>query len=69
MIVDGDEEEDNDDQYRSMFSECDDIAMKDNEEEGGEERAPDDAWASMVPTSSFELSSAFKLFHSINEQV
>ncbi|KAK1611870.1 hypothetical protein QYE76_035543 [Lolium multiflorum] len=42
MMEDGDEEEDNDDQYRSMFSECDDTAMDDNEEEGGEERASDD---------------------------
>ncbi|KAK1668905.1 hypothetical protein QYE76_057064 [Lolium multiflorum] len=37
MMEDGDEEEDNDDQYRSMFSECNDTAMDDNEEEGGEE--------------------------------
>ncbi|KAK1662429.1 hypothetical protein QYE76_050588 [Lolium multiflorum] len=42
MMEDGDEEEDNDDQYRSMFSECDDTAMEDNEEEGGEEQAADD---------------------------
>ncbi|KAK1605546.1 hypothetical protein QYE76_029219 [Lolium multiflorum] len=42
MMEDGDEEEDNDDQYRSMFSECDDTAMDDNEEEGGEEQASDD---------------------------
>ena len=31
MMEDGDEEEDNDDQYRSMFSECYDTAMEDNE--------------------------------------
>ncbi|KAK1609987.1 hypothetical protein QYE76_033660 [Lolium multiflorum] len=37
MMEDGDEEEDNDDQYRSMFSECNDTAMDDNEEEGGEQ--------------------------------
>ncbi|KAK1662895.1 hypothetical protein QYE76_051054 [Lolium multiflorum] len=42
MMEDGDEEEDNDDQYRSMFSECNDTAMDDNEEEGGEEQASDD---------------------------
>ncbi|KAK1686624.1 hypothetical protein QYE76_047472 [Lolium multiflorum] len=42
MMEDGDEEEDNDEQYRSMFSECDDTAMDDNEEEGGEEQASDD---------------------------
>ncbi|KAK1662679.1 hypothetical protein QYE76_050838 [Lolium multiflorum] len=42
MMEDGDEEEDNDDQYRSMFSECFDTAMDDNEEEGGEEQASDD---------------------------
>ncbi|KAK1646421.1 hypothetical protein QYE76_064226 [Lolium multiflorum] len=42
MMEDGDEEEDNDDQYRSMFSECFDTAMDDNEEEGGEEHASDD---------------------------
>ncbi|KAK1685081.1 hypothetical protein QYE76_045929 [Lolium multiflorum] len=42
MMEDGDEEEGNDDQYRSMFSECDDTAMEDNEEEGGEEHAADD---------------------------
>ncbi|KAK1613286.1 hypothetical protein QYE76_036959 [Lolium multiflorum] len=42
MMEDGDEEVDNDDQYRSMFSECDDTAMEDNEEEGGEEHAADD---------------------------
>ncbi|KAK1600780.1 hypothetical protein QYE76_017991 [Lolium multiflorum] len=42
MMEDGDEEEDNDDRYRSMFSECDDTAMEDNEEEGGEEQAADD---------------------------
>ena len=42
-MEDGDEEEDNDDQYRSMFSECDDTAMEDNEEEGqGEEQEPDE---------------------------
>ena len=42
MMEDGDEEEDNDDQYRSMFSECDYTAMEDNEEEGGEEQTADD---------------------------
>ena len=41
MMEDGDEE-DNDDNYRSMFSEYADTAMEDNEEEGGEERAPDE---------------------------
>ncbi|KAK1626082.1 hypothetical protein QYE76_000397 [Lolium multiflorum] len=41
MMEDGDEE-DNDDNYRSMFPEYDDTAMEDNEEEGGEERAPDE---------------------------
>jgi hypothetical protein len=41
MMEDGDEEENNDDNYRSMFPEYADTAMKDNEEEGqGEERAP-----------------------------
>jgi hypothetical protein len=42
MMEDGDEEEDNDEKYRSMFSECFDTAMDDNEEEGGEEQASDD---------------------------
>ena len=41
MMEDGDEE-DNDDNYRSMFPEYDDTAMEDNEEEGGEEWAPDE---------------------------
>ena len=42
MMDDGDEE-DNDDNYRSMFTEYGDTAMEDNEEEGqGEERAPDE---------------------------
>ena len=40
-MEDGDEE-DNDDNYRSMFPEYGDTAMEDNEEEGGEERAPDE---------------------------
>jgi hypothetical protein len=35
-------EDDDDDNYRSMFSEYTDTAMKDNEEEGGEEREPDE---------------------------
>ncbi|KAK1670642.1 hypothetical protein QYE76_058801 [Lolium multiflorum] len=42
MMEDGEEEEGNDDQYRSMFSECFDTAMDDNEEEGGEEQTSDD---------------------------
>ncbi|KAK1650043.1 hypothetical protein QYE76_067848 [Lolium multiflorum] len=42
IMEDGDEEEDNDEQYRSMFSEYDDTAMDGNEEEGGEEQASDD---------------------------
>ena len=37
MMEDGDEE-DNDENYRSMFPEYADTAMEDNEEEGGEER-------------------------------
>ena len=41
MMEDGDEE-DNDDYYRSMLPEYGDTAMEDNEEEGGEERAPDE---------------------------
>ena len=41
MMEDGDEEE-NDDNYRSMFPEYADTAMEDNEEEGGEERAADE---------------------------
>ncbi|KAK1641941.1 hypothetical protein QYE76_059746 [Lolium multiflorum] len=41
MMEDGDEE-DNDDNYRSIFPEYGDTAMEDNEEEGGEERAPDE---------------------------
>ena len=39
MMEDGDEEENDDDNYRSMFPEYADTAMEDNEEEGGEERA------------------------------
>ncbi|KAK1610700.1 hypothetical protein QYE76_034373 [Lolium multiflorum] len=42
MMEDGDEEEDNDEKYRSMFSECFDTAMDDNKEEGCEEQASDD---------------------------
>ena len=43
MMEDGDEEENDDDNYRSMFPEYADTAMEDNEEEGqGEERAPDE---------------------------
>jgi hypothetical protein len=43
MMEDDDEGENDDDNYRSMFSEYADTAMEDNEEEGkGEERAPDD---------------------------
>ncbi|KAK1613168.1 hypothetical protein QYE76_036841 [Lolium multiflorum] len=41
MMKDGDEE-DNDDNYRSMFPEYGDTAMEDNEEGGGEEWAPDE---------------------------
>ena len=41
MMEDCDEEENYDDNYRSMFPEYADTAMKDNEE-GGEERAPDE---------------------------
>src|SRR4051812_5799566 len=40
-MEDGDEEENNDDNYRSMFPEYVDTAMEDNEEEGVEEREPD----------------------------
>jgi hypothetical protein len=43
MMEDGDEEENDNDNYRSMFPEYADTAMEDNEEEGqGEERAPDE---------------------------
>ena len=43
MMEDGDEEENDDDNYRSMFPKYADTAMEDNEEEGqGEERAPDE---------------------------
>jgi hypothetical protein len=43
MMEDDDEGENDDDNYRSMFSKYADTAMEDNEEEGqGEERAPDD---------------------------
>jgi hypothetical protein len=43
MMEDGDEEENDDDNYRSMFPEYADTAMEDNEAEGqGEERAPDE---------------------------
>src|SRR5664279_3888560 len=42
MMEDGDEEENDDDNYRSMFPEYADTAMEDNEEEGGAERAPDE---------------------------
>jgi hypothetical protein len=43
MVEDGDEEENDDDNYRSMFPEYADTAMEDNEEEGqGEERVPDE---------------------------
>jgi hypothetical protein len=43
MMEDGNEEENDDDNYRSMFPEYADTAMENNEEEGqGEERAPDD---------------------------
>ena len=42
MMEDGDEEENDDDNYRSMFPEYVDTAMEDNEEEGGEEWAADD---------------------------
>ena len=40
-MEDDDEEENDDDNYRSMFPEYADTAMEDNEEEEGEERAPD----------------------------
>jgi hypothetical protein len=43
MMEDGDEEENDDDNYRSMFPEYADTAMEDNEDKGqGEERAPDE---------------------------
>ena len=44
MMEDGDEEENNDDNYRSMFPEYADTEMEgnDEEEEEGEERAPDE---------------------------
>ena len=41
MMEDGDEEENDDDNYRSMFPEYAYTAMEDNEE-GGEERGPDE---------------------------
>src|SRR3954462_3512438 len=41
-IEDGDEEENDDDNYRSMFPEYADTAMEDNVEEGGEEPEPDE---------------------------
>jgi hypothetical protein len=43
MMVDNDEEENDDDNYRSMFPEYADTTMEDNEDEGqGEEWAPDE---------------------------
>ena len=43
MMEDGDEEENDDDNYRSMFREYADTAMEDSEEEGqGEEWSPDE---------------------------
>ena len=43
MMEDGDEEENDDDIFRSMFPEYRDTAMEDNdEEEEAEERAPDE---------------------------
>ena len=36
MMEDGDEEENDDGNYRSMFPEYDDTAIEDNEKEGGE---------------------------------
>jgi hypothetical protein len=43
MMEDNDEEENDDDNYQSMFPEYADTAMEDNEEEDqGEERAPDE---------------------------
>ena len=41
-MEDGDEEENDDENYRSMFPEYADTTMEDNEEEGGEERAADE---------------------------
>jgi hypothetical protein len=43
MMEDDKEEENDDDNYQSMFPKYADTAMEDNEEEGqGEERAPDE---------------------------
>ena len=42
VMMEDSDKEDNDDNYQSMFPEYADTAMEDNEEEGGEERAPDD---------------------------
>ena len=42
MMEDGDEEENDDDNYRSMFPEYNDTAMEYNEEEGEAERAADE---------------------------
>ena len=42
MMEDGDEEEIDDENYRSMFPEYADTAMEDNEEEEAEERPPDE---------------------------
>jgi hypothetical protein len=43
MMEDGDEEENDDDNYQSMFPEYADTVMEDNEEEGQDkERAPDE---------------------------
>jgi hypothetical protein len=43
MMEDGDEEENDDDSYRSVFLEYADTIMEDNEEVGqGEEQAPDE---------------------------
>ena len=39
MMEDGDEEENDDDNYRSMFPEYADTAMEDNEEEGGDRKS------------------------------
>jgi hypothetical protein len=42
MMEYDDEEENDDDNYRSMFPEYADTAMEDNEEDQGEEREPDE---------------------------
>jgi hypothetical protein len=53
MMVENEEEENDDDKYRSMFPEYVDTTMEDNEDEGqGEERAPDEPADDLGPVIS-----------------